>query len=74
MPEVKPTLMTAVPRLYELLYGRITAQVAKGGAFKQWLFETTLRLGTTTQLKPLDRMLNTICYRLVRETVRQRFA
>ena len=73
MPEVKPTLMTAVPRLYELLYGRITAQVAKGGAFKQWLFETTLRLGNTPQLKPLDRLLNTICERLVREKVRQRF-
>ncbi len=73
MAEVKPTLMTAVPRLYELLYSRITAQVAKGGAFKQWLFETTLRLGNTPQLKPLDRMLNTICERLVREKVRQRF-
>ena len=73
MAEVKPTLMTAVPRLYELLYGRITAQVAKGSAFQQWLFETTLCLGNAAQLTPLERILNAICERLVREKVRQRF-
>jgi len=56
-----------------LLYGRITTQVAKGSAIKQWLFETTLRLGNAPQLNLIDRMLNVICERLVREKVRQRF-
>lgn len=73
MAEVKPTLMTAVPRLYELLYSRITAQVAQGSALTQWLFETTLRLGNEPHLTLREQMLNRICERLVRKKVRQRF-
>ena len=73
MAEVSPTLMTAVPRLYELLYSRITLQMQKESSLKQRLFETTIRLGQKDQLTVGERILNGLCDRLVRHKVRQRF-
>ena len=73
MAEVQPTLMTAVPRLYELLYSRITAQIAKESRIKQFLFKTTIRLGNQEKLSIKDAVLNRVCERLVRGKVRQRF-
>ena len=73
MAEVSPTLMTAVPRLYELLYSRITLQMQKESSLKQRLFETTIRLGQKDQLTVGERILNGLCERLVRHKVRQRF-
>ena len=73
MAEVSPTLMTAVPRLYELLYSRITLQMQKESSLKQHLFETTIRLGQKDQLTVGERILNGFCERLVRHKVRQRF-
>ena len=73
MADVKPTLMTAVPRLYELLYGRITAQVTKSGGFKQRLFQAAINLGNQSKLTFKDHCINWICERLVRNKVRKRF-
>ena len=75
MQTVRPTLMTAVPRLYELLYTRITQQVAKASGVQRWLFQETLRLGAQSPAERSlkDRMLNALCERLVRTKVRQRF-
>jgi len=73
MAEVSPTLMTAVPRLYELLYSRITLQMQKESSLKQRLFETTIRLGQKDRLTVGERILNGLCDRLVRHKVRQRF-
>jgi long-chain acyl-CoA synthetase len=73
MAEISPTLMTAVPRLYELLYSRITLQMQKESSLKQRLFETTIRLGQKDQLTVGERILNGLCERLVRHKVRQRF-
>ena len=73
MAEVSPTLMTAVPRLYELLHSRITSQIAKESSLKRRLFETTIRLGQKRQLSGFEKFLNTICERLVRQKVRKRF-
>ena len=73
MAEVSPTLMTAVPRLYELLYSRITLQMQTESSLKQRLFETTIRLGQKDQLTVGERILNGLCERLVRHKVRQRF-
>ena len=73
MADVKPTLMTAVPRLYELLYGRITAQVNKSGGLKQRLFQAAINLGNRSKLTLKDHCTNWICERLVRNKVRKRF-
>ena len=73
MAEVSPTLMTAVPRLYELLYSRITNQIEKESRIKRLLFETTIRLGQKAQLSLAERLLDGLCERLVRHKVRQRF-
>ena len=73
MTDVKPTLMTAVPRLYELLYGRITAQVSKSGGLKQQLFQAAINLGNRSKLTLKDHCINWICERLVRNKVRKRF-
>ena len=73
MADVSPTLMTAVPRLYELLHSRITGQIAKGSPLKRRLFETTIRLGQKSELSGFEKILNTLCERLVRQKVRRRF-
>ncbi len=73
MAEVSPTLMTAVPRLYELLHSRISSQIAKGSPLKRGLFETTIRLGQKPELSGFEKILNTLCERLVRQKVRKRF-
>lgn len=73
MADIKPTLMTAVPRLYELLYGRITAQVTKSGRLKQKIFQTAINLGNQSKLTLKDHCTNWICERLVRNKVRKRF-
>ncbi len=75
MAVVKPTLMTAVPRLYELLHSKIELQVAQSSRLKQALFKTTLRLGAKSQseMSAFERILNGLCERLVRAKVRSRF-
>lgn len=75
MQVVKPTLMTAVPRLYELLYQKIQVQIAQESEFKQTLFRKTLELGAkpTRRQSFSERVLNLICEQLVRKKVRQRF-
>ena len=45
LAEVKPTLMTAVPRLYEVLHDRIVKGVKAKGGLSEKLFFTAVRLG-----------------------------
>ena len=78
MVETRPTIMTAVPRLYESLHSRITRGVAKSSAFRRRMFEMTLALGRKRFEAPdsLDlgeRLLDAILERLVRDKVRARF-
>ncbi len=42
---VKPTLMISVPRIFERVYGRITAKVAEESTLKQRLFQRAVDLG-----------------------------
>jgi long-chain acyl-CoA synthetase len=77
MLTVRPTLLTAVPRVLEVIRSRILTQVAREKPFRQRLFNLALGLG----LKRIDReprrlleyLLDPILERLVRAKVRARF-
>lgn len=77
MLEAHPTIMTAVPRLYEVLYQKITTGVAKAGGIKQKMFEKTRELGEKRyhqgRLGPIDSILDKLLDKLVREKIRGRF-
>jgi len=78
MVEARPTLMTAVPRLYETLYQRITAGVRKSGALRRKLFARAVALGTRryrdpASLSAAERVEDWLVDRLVRDKVRKRF-
>ena len=74
--EVSPTLMTAVPRLYEVLHDRIMRGVRAKGGLSEKLFMAAVRLGTKRlagrHLMPHEFVLNLIVDRLVRTKVRAR--
>jgi len=78
MVEAKPTIMTAVPRLYETMYQRILSGVQKSGGFKEKLFMKTLELGAKKYADPqsltiTERLIDHIVDTLVRDKVRARF-
>ena len=69
--------MTAVPRLYEMLYQRMSRMVEKEGGLKQKLFNLTLRLGRKNyegeRLNLIEKFQNLACELLLRRKLRQRF-
>lgn len=78
LQEARPTIMTAVPRLYEMMRMRILRGVEKAGGGKARLFFRTLELGTRRYedakgLSLWDRAVDGVLTRLVRGKVRKRF-
>ncbi len=77
MLAVRPTIMTMVPRVLEVIRGRILAQVARQEGWKQALFARAIAIGTRrADRQPiglLDRALDPLLDRLVRRAVRARF-
>ncbi|GAB5468641.1 MAG: AMP-dependent synthetase/ligase [Rhodospirillales bacterium] len=77
MAEVKPTLMTAVPRLYESMYQRIVTGLKRQPALKQKLFHRAVTLGSKRHagesLSLAERVQDRALERLVRAKVRERF-
>ncbi|BBK30104.1 long-chain acyl-CoA synthetase [Stella humosa] len=78
MLDAKPTLMTAVPRLYETLYERIRRGVERQSPTKQKLFALALALGRKKALEPRsltlwERVQDLVVDRLVRDKMRARF-
>ena len=76
--EVKPTIMPAVPRLYEAIRGRILRGVESAGGFKAKMFRKAVELGSKHYRSPesltlSERLQNTLLERLVRQKVRDRF-
>ncbi|MDP6109819.1 MAG: AMP-binding protein, partial [Rhodospirillales bacterium] len=77
MLEARPTIMTAVPRLYETLHSRITRGVKKQGGKKEQLFNKTVELGRkkieNDGLGLIDGITNAVLSKLVRKKVQQKF-
>jgi long-chain acyl-CoA synthetase len=71
--EVRPTLMAAVPRLLEKVYGKIMDSVQSGSALKRKLFTWALAVGHRHRLagKP-DPLQYAIADKLVFSKIRQR--
>ena len=77
MAETHPTIMTAVPRLYDTIRARILRQMDREGGLKAKLFYKAVELGRKRFLgQPIgliDRLINLILDILVRNKVRARF-
>ena len=78
MQEARPTIMTAVPRLYETMHQRILRGMERQSRLRRALFELALRLGRKrlddpASLTVADRLLDLLAEALVRRKVRARF-
>ncbi|MEE8562641.1 MAG: AMP-binding protein, partial [Alphaproteobacteria bacterium] len=78
MADAHPTIMTAVPRLYEVFKNRVTLGVAHASPARRSLFQRTLEIGRKRfeapgTLTPWERLLDIVLERLVRDKVRARF-
>jgi len=75
--EIRPAVVTAVPRLFEVLRARILAGVEKEGGLKEKLFHRALDLGLRKldgpRLGLFDRIQDALLDKLVRDKVRARF-
>jgi long-chain acyl-CoA synthetase len=78
MQEARPTIVSAVPRFFELMHQRILHTVRKAGPRRQRLFDLALELGRRRynqdgQLPPADRILDLLAEAVVRRRLRARF-
>tara|TARA_E500000318_G_scaffold30558_1_gene30349 strand:- start:9902 stop:11695 length:1794 start_codon:yes stop_codon:yes gene_type:complete len=78
LTEARPTIMTAVPRLYEVLHDRITRGVDAKGGLSAKLFHRTVALGRKAYNAPqsltlLERIENALLEKAVRKKVAGRF-
>ncbi len=78
MAEVRPTLMTAVPRFYDTIYKRLMQKIDTAGTIEQALMRRTIALGRRALRQPDDlrvfeRLQNCLLDRVVRGKIRARF-
>jgi long-chain acyl-CoA synthetase len=77
MLTVRPTILTAVPRVLEVIRARVLGQVAREKPWRQALFNRALAIGLKrvdhTTLSFIDDLLDWPLDRLVRAKVRARF-
>ena len=75
--EVRPTIMTAVPRLYETMHQRIRLGIERERGLKRTLFERAVAIGRKRlageTLSFGERLIDPVLDRLVRDKVRARF-
>ncbi|HEV8678427.1 MAG TPA: AMP-binding protein, partial [Stellaceae bacterium] len=75
--EVRPTIMTAVPRLYETMHQRIRLAIARERGLKRRLFEQAVVIGRKRmagqKLSLGQRLIDPALEKLVRNKVRGRF-
>ena len=74
---IRPTILTAVPRVLEVIRSRILTQLAREPEWKQALFQRALSIGlkrvAAEPLSVAERVLDPLLDRLVRAKVRARF-
>jgi long-chain acyl-CoA synthetase len=74
---IRPTLLTAVPRVLEVIRARIIAQVGREKPWRQRLFQEALAIGLKRidgkRLTPRERLLDPLLERVVRAKVLKRF-
>ncbi len=77
LAEMQPAIITAVPRLFEVLRARMLAQLEKETPLRRRLFERTVALGLRRMDGPplglFERAQDAVLDRLVRDRVRARF-
>lgn len=77
MLTIRPTILTAVPRVLEVIRGRVMTQVARQTHWKQSLFNRAMEIGykrvDAVPLSLLEQLLDPILDRIVRAKVRDRF-
>jgi long-chain acyl-CoA synthetase len=78
LAEARPTLMLAVPRLYEVMHQRIVRATEKASNLRRRLFDRAVALGRQRYEQPhslslSQRFQDRLIDRLVRDKVRQRF-
>ena len=77
MEEVKPTIMTAVPRLYETMYGKIVRGVQQKGGISEKLFMKAVATGRKKyegeRLSLGECLIDPVLTKLVRQKVAGRF-
>jgi long-chain acyl-CoA synthetase len=77
LASIRPTILTAVPRVLEVIRGRILAQIARQPPWKQRLFNRTLAIGYQkldgSPLSLMDRLIDPVLDRLVRAKICDRF-
>jgi long-chain acyl-CoA synthetase len=75
--EVRPTIMTAVPRLYETMHQRIRSAIERERGLKRTLFERAVAIGRKRlagePLSMAERLIDPLLEKLVRDKVRARF-
>jgi long-chain acyl-CoA synthetase len=74
---VKPTLMVAVPRLYELLFKKINNQLLTQNKTAQKLFFKTIELGTKNfqgyKLSFVEKLTNNLLNLIIRKKIKKKF-
>jgi long-chain acyl-CoA synthetase len=78
LAEARPTIMTAVPRLYETMHQRLCRTVDKQGGWRKRLFYRAVELGRKRLQAPrslslAERVEDAVLERLVRDQMRKRF-
>jgi long-chain acyl-CoA synthetase len=81
LPVIRPTIMGAVPRIFEKVHGRVNEMVAKEGGAKKALFDWAIGVGqqvsrlkqTGQRIPALLAVQHKIADRLVFSTIRERF-
>ncbi len=80
LPEVKPTLMISVPRLFERVYNVINKSVEEGSAIKKGIFHWAVETGNTVAEKrraekspgPILRAQHNLAHKLVFSTLHEK--